>query len=431
MIDINEMIDLAAEKHILAHIIGEEQIVDLHPDCFYQEQHKRLFLELRKQHETGGGIAPFIIKDQVSLISDCVDFGYPKNIQNVINRLNLLFAKRQYLKTLTNAMAKINDVDVLETNKTISDTISDLSKINVQDNGIEKYDHHQSVKDWTQWVYDGKDSSDTLQGIQSGLTDLDLAINGWQRGKTYIIGGLKKTGKSRFAIFLISQWLRENRGGIIFSMEMKARQIHSCVMSSRLSIDTSKYGTKKINDEEKMKIVKNVPYYFNENIYICEKSGINPQYVRSVIQNRKSQGKVEFVVVDYIQRMKIHGMEYQRTKEVERCACDLADIGRDENVIMIILSQLSGEAEKLVLTKEKTHVPIYAFFKESQAIVEAADCVIALSDPNRGQEFNCEDKKDCKEIDAIIIQREGISDVSIKINAQLQYSIFRGAARQY
>ena len=127
---------------------------------------------------------------------------------------------------------------------------------------------------------------------------------------------------------------------------------------------------------------------------------------------------MDFVIVDYIQRMHVAGAE-SRTKEVERCANELADIARDEQVVMVIISQLSAEAEKITFVQSsasrgKAHAPIYAFFKESGAIIEACDAAVALVDPARGTPFDTE--ADSKELEAIILQREGATDVFIKVN---------------
>jgi replicative DNA helicase len=137
-----------------------------------------------------------------------------------------------------------------------------------------------------------------------------------------------------------------------------------------------------------------------------------------MIEKVRTIHPVDFVVVDYIQRMRIHGME-KRVNEVERCAIDLADIGRDQNVIMIVLSQLAGAAENKNATDK---APIYSFFKESQAIIESADVVIALDNPERGEAKT--GKETSTKLKAVILQRDGASDVEIDLSAELQYSRF-------
>jgi hypothetical protein len=84
---------------------------------------------------------------------------------------------------------------------------------------------------------------------------------------------------------------------------------------------------------------------------------------------------------------------------------------------------LSGEAERNV---GKTNIPIYAFVKESQTIIEACDCAIILTDANRGKEYDFDQDPDngSKRLKGIVLQRDGVSDIWVEFDAELQYSKF-------
>jgi replicative DNA helicase len=211
--------------------------------------------------------------------------------------------------------------------------------------------------------------------------------------------------------------LADGLSGLVFSMEMNEKKIHDCVFGTRLKINTAKMGTNRLSQSEYQQIINECNNYAYQNLFISRKSGINPAFVQNMIRMRKRSGRLDFVVIDYIQRMTASGES--KTKEMEKCATKLADITRDENVIMIILSQLSGEAEK-----RNSGAPIYSYIKESQAIVEAADVIIILEDPNRGKEPDGLDIPEFKNLNAVVLQRDGASDIWIKLRARLQYSKF-------
>lgn len=280
------------------------------------------------------------------------------------------------------------------------------------------YDHKQSVEDAVLAIAEAKERKGALKGVSSPMPDIDKKINGWQRGLFYVIGGLKKTGKSRFVLSLANHWLKNGLGGIIFSLEMGTRQIHQCVFANRARVNSAVMGTGSITNDEFQRITDEVSKYQTEKLYISNKSAISPDEIKAIITSVKTRWPVDFVVVDYIQRMRVKAES--RTKEVERCALDLADMARDEGVIMLALTQLAGSAEKA--TGDKA---VYEYVKESQAIVEAADCALMLFDKNRGiMQDGYGLPRDSKEIIAQIIQRDGESDISFKLNAQLQYSFF-------
>jgi replicative DNA helicase len=287
------------------------------------------------------------------------------------------------------------------------------------------YNHAESISDTISEIGKAKDRQGALKGITSGLPDIDRKINGWQHGLFYVFGGLKKTGKSRFVLSLASHWLKRGCGGIMFSLEMGPQKIHQCIFANREKVNTAVMGTASISQDEFMRISQEANSYQKEHFFISKKSGISPEEIREVIKIVKARWPVDFIIVDYIQRMKAKAES--RTKEVERCALELADIARDENVIMIALSQLSGEAEK-----HQGEKAIYSYLKESQAILESADCGIMLFDKNRGvMNDGFELTKDSKEIVAQIIQRDGESDISFVLNAQLQYAFFGCSDRKH
>jgi len=340
---------------------------------------------------------------------------YPKTIKAHIDRLKNRSLRKRITRACHSILSHSND-DAIETEELLEKTNKSIGEIVDKYEGVEEYDHQQSVYQFTTSLMD-INGKGRLKGYSSNIPKLDEAISGWQKSKMYIIGGLKKTGKSRFCLDLISRWLVDGLGGIMFSMEMGEAQIHSCIYGNRLSINTAKMGTNSISAKEAEKIMAECNRYSKQNFYISRKSAITPAYLRQTIAARKRKGPIDFIVIDYIQRMTSPGSK-GRTEEVEQCALAIADIARDENVVMVCLSQLAGDAERT-----DSHKPIYSQVKNSQTIIEAADVVIILQDPSRGKpdEFAC---KDSKELKAMILQRDGESDIIVPILAHLQYSRF-------
>jgi replicative DNA helicase len=160
--------------------------------------------------------------------------------------------------------------------------------------------------------------------------------------------------------------------------------------------------------------------------YITTKGGITPDYVRSTIRKVKRTQPVDFVIVDYIQRMK-GTKRGERSGELEECATTLADIAREENVIMLVLSQISNEYEKDVKVK-KDKASIINYAKGSGAIIEACDVAIGIDTP--GHEEVDPLSVEYVPIDAEILQRDGISGVRIPLKAVLKYAKFESDSQR-
>lgn len=350
---------------------------------------------------------------------ECVEQAVSK--QRFIDHLELLeeaYINRMLRIALTESIIQIDnkECDISQ----VQTRINDIALLNVKN--IE-YSHGHSVMDFWKSVQERGLNKDKIMGMRTPWAKLNSIINNLQKGRTYIIGGLKKTGKSRFAIHLTSGLLEDGHSGLWFSMEMQPFAIHACIMAARTGTDTNDLHSGKIIQRSMEELLEKSGTYMNEPLYISNKSSVSPAYVSTVIKSRKHKGRVDFVVIDYVQRMRGRGNgKNGRVEELENIMADLSDIARDENIALIILSQLSGEAEK------KTGNPVYSYFKGSQAILECADTAIVLTDPNRGAPMAPDATH--KDIDAMIIQRDGVSDVEINFNAFLQYSKFLETERE-
>lgn len=395
------------ELAVLSWMVYRGEWSDVPERYFASGDCRALYRKLTEQYKATGKVEnPNYVDELMGVSAEVSDAWFPRNIEPVIDEMARNYRQRrtnQMLLDAQSALARGGNVDgVLDR---LSGEVTDIATARV----TEEYDHQESISRYCTEM-DGK--KDDLWGYRSGMDMLDRVLNGFQRKRKYAIGGLKKTGKSRFALWLVARLLRQGLGGIVFSLEMDETDIHNCILCSRTGVDSGVIGTSRLSPGERAVLIEEMAKYREEPLYIDTKRGIDPSYVRAVIRRRKLRQPVDFVMVDYIQRMKIKGL--QRREEVEQCAMGLADIFAEEDVVGLELSQLSGRAEERG-GKQKAP-PIYAMFKESQAVVESADVVIGLDDPDRG---NGNWKESESEREVTILQRRGKSDVRFRMRSKL------------
>ena len=289
-----------------------------------------------------------------------------------------------------------------------------------------EYNHQQSVYDYMIYLEESKKTGRIIKGESSFLPDLDNIISGWETGKCYLISGLEKLGKSRFVRALASHWLKKNFGVCFFMLEEDATAIHECLLANRTLVNTEVFGTSEIEGRELNKVLSAANNYMGEPMYISTKSKITPMQVKVIIQRQKIKMKkagseLKFCIIDYIQRMEGEGEGHAK---MEYIASELANIARDENICMIEISQMSSSAEK------NKSIPLHTQLRFGKVFKEAAKCIITFDDPgrNKTEESNddgfCEPQSDYKILLAHIIQRGGVSYITIPIRAQLQFSTF-------
>jgi replicative DNA helicase len=439
--------DISAEKTVLASIIINGKIFSEVYDrfkkgLFYTTSHK--------------------------LIADAITRVYSNNVTIDIITISDELKKREeldkvggdgYLCELTENIATTANVsahlDILESKYLLRESIIRANKI--MDNsyssdatGIEvvtmaeglynklaydsfethkEYDHHKSVHEYLKRIEDAKINKRTIRGYTSNMPDLDKMISGWEKGKVYLISGLEKLGKSRFVRSLVSHWLGDNHGVSMFMLEEDETAIHECILANRCTINTDVLETVNMTHENIVKVFEEANLrYMNDPLFISIKSGTDPMYIKTMIQRQKSklkkQGKeLIFVVVDYLQRMSGEGEGHAK---MEYIASKLADITRDENVCMLEISQMSAAAEKT------RGVPLHTQLRYGKAFKEAANCIITFDDPERmgkKEDDGFYVDEGCKTLMAHIIQRKGLSNITMPIRAQLQYSKFNDSVK--
>lgn len=408
-----------AELSLLNWIIQNDRLPNIKADCFYLSDHREAFDQIREQYKATGKIELSALSEKnIDTILSGDDIRTPRNSEPLVQRLYDCLQAREM------ALASIKAVETIQSSPdTIKGEIealaSLLSRLCMRGVG-NAYRHEKQVAQFLFDIREAKDSDHRLKGISTnGKERLDHYLQGWQKAKTYIIGGMQKLGKSRFCLDLTSDWLQKGIGGIWFSMEMRENDIYECIIANRSNVNSNKYYSSQMSSQEYKASEKAIQRFINEPLYIDTSSSITPEYIRAMIQKqkiqfRKANKNCVFVVVDYIQRM-VDGDN--KANKLEDVAKSLADIARDEDVIMIVISQLNSEAEK----NDGTLSPD-RFIKGSKGIREAADSIIVL--------YQTADQKkqtdeSCSYMLANIIQRKGVSGIDIPLMAQLQYSRFR------
>lgn len=252
-----------------------------------------------------------------------------------------------------------------------------------------------------------------IAGYSWGLTDLDKITGGIELGKTYVVGGLKKSGKTKFALnTTLCLWESGIKPGWI-SLEMGRYYLIRWILSHVAQVDAHTLKTGMIRPGDWNKLTTAAGKLGNGNeILIDDRAGLTIPQIRATIR-RFAQKGAQVIFLDYLQRINISTNKGDnRATAIQKATVDLADIAKDYNVALIYLSQLNNSAEGRIAT--------IADLKESGGIGESVDCAIIINNMDRISK-----KKDEKTNIAkfVIEQRDGEGDM-IEFVMQLQYSRF-------
>jgi replicative DNA helicase len=281
----------------------------------------------------------------------------------------------------------------------------------------EKYSFEETVEFanpneiYTQILEDIENRKD-ICGWSWGIPELDRVTGGIEKQKTYVIGGLKKTGKTRFMINTIHSLFKQDAVSLLFSLEMNAYSIQQLILSRFSGITTDLYRFKIDHDPKKLVNTAGYLSEHGDSILVVDVPGLNDWQIREYIRHSKQRG-VDVVFVDYLQRISVPEQE-TRAYAIQALTGRIADLARQEDVAIIFLSQLAQRAEGRVAT--------IADLKESGGIGENVDCALMLTNRDR---MDASIEKDRTNIILMMIEQRSGESRTLKMKANFPICEFR------
>jgi replicative DNA helicase len=213
-----------------------------------------------------------------------------------------------------------------------------------------------------------------LEGIGSGLADLDGLIGGWKRGEMIVVGARPSVGKTSFALHL-AQWaaLREGARVCVFSLEMGREALVSRLLCSLAEVDARnlKWAGKTRSAAPRLSEAVGRLSAVADRLLIDDTAGLTGAQLRTRAMQAHLEGGLDLVVVDYLQLLTTGRREENRQVEMATLSRNVKGLARDLNVPVIALSQVTRDADD--------GPPRLSQIRESGAIEQDADVVLFLT----------------------------------------------------
>ena len=213
---------------------------------------------------------------------------------------------------------------------------------------------------------------DTVYGIEI----LDEAVETIRKGSITFVVAEQNTGKSLIGQIIACNLAKQGKKVMICTCEMGA----GLLMERQIKTLTG-ISAKKLKDlYEKQRdtanyvmdsLIEDKTYAYLNNIDICETGGA---FIEDIIEMLDGFPEYEYIVIDYIQRIKGTGSEYENVTYASR---ELQTYARDTGKRIIVCSQAGRQSQNdAKYGKEKDGTRIKG--KGSGSIEEDADVVITL-----------------------------------------------------
>ncbi len=383
---------IEVEEAVLgALMLGENEIYKvsgiLTEECFYKDEHRIIFRTIQELSDAGKNIDIITVSVKLKDENNLEKVGGPANITALTRRVASAahieqharviaekYFSREVIRRCTVLISKAYDdnIDELETEyNNATQAIDDLLA------GKSGMKHISSILDETRTDLDARQAkaqSGEIQGVNTGLADMNELNNGWQAGELIIVAARPSMGKTAVAVNLFTKSAAlKGKNVCIFSLEMENIKLSKRLLLSYGGIVRYNFerGTMTPGDwsayNKADKELRQLP------IFIDDSPGVDVRHISSVIRTKVRKNQCDLVVIDYLQLVETpqsYGNK-NREREVAEISRGLKKAAKAAGVPIILLAQLNRSIET---REDKT--PRLADLRESGAIEQDADMVI-------------------------------------------------------
>ncbi len=371
--------DITAERMIIASMLMKQAalfsaVERLIPSDFYLEAHRLIFKALVRLARDGR--EPNLVElRQVLLDHGCHDriggdlflvdlyreLG-AHDIEGLIRVITGTAKKRKALE-LANDMkdrlaSHIDDVDAF-----LTEYDQKLLEIRIdRSNGL------RSMRELCNVRPAGLCTSGSI--IRSQFKDLNYLIKGWKAGCYYILAARTSKGKSALGLQFAVHVAKE-KPVLFFSLEMRPADLRNRILASLADVETRQMEEGKLDQEQERRIAWALEAAAQLRLEFSQKRFIHE--ITAIARRRNQEEKLGLVVVDYIQRIKMHGAKsMQRYQVIGEISGELQGLAQEIDVPVLGLSQVT----RTVSSEDRE--PELSDLRESGDLEQDADLVMFI-----------------------------------------------------
>ncbi|MBI5368863.1 MAG: replicative DNA helicase [Planctomycetes bacterium] len=354
--------NVEAEVSLLGSILLDNRAMDevvqiIDPESFYRPAHRDIFDVILALHDQRKPIDIVILRDELqrrgalervggleylATLTEAVPSAanaeyYAKIVKEKATLRGLIGVCHTILKEATEARGETGDL-LDRAERSIFEIVKKKSKAEPQQIGaILKEAFHQ--------LTDIHDRKERLTGVSTGFFELDDMICGLQPSQLVIVAGRPSMGKTSFVLRIAEHvGLKEQKGVLLFSMEMDARTIASNMLCSHAHISSHDLRRGRLGEADFQRLLIAAGQFTEAPIFIDDSSGLSVLDLRARARRMQSEHGIQLVLVDYLQLMESRGAE-SRQQEVSIISRSLKALARELSAPVIALSQLSRAVE--------------------------------------------------------------------------------------
>lgn len=183
-----------------------------------------------------------------------------------------------------------------------------------------------------------------VNGIMTGIPILDRKLCGLRPG-LIVIAAQPKVGKTTLAVNIPCHASRVNIPSLIFSLEMSKEELVQRVFAIEAAVDVHAMRSGFIAKHELSKAVQHRARIEQFNIHINDTAALTISDIRATARRHVAKYGQSLILIDYMQLIRSNSRYDQRHVELADTANGLKNLSKELNCPVVVLAQLSPEAD--------------------------------------------------------------------------------------
>ncbi|MGH1470135.1 MAG: replicative DNA helicase [Cellvibrionaceae bacterium] len=242
-----------------------------------------------------------------------------------------------------------------------------LGDIGATSEGVEM---NVALKSYVEHLDKLQQQGDVIDGLETGLIDMDSRLNGLKGGNLAILAGRPGQGKTTLALVMASNMsIKNKKRGIYFSFEMNDRELTQKLVAhigqiplnhlKKPSTTTGEFWSKL---SAGVSICKDSPLSF------VDAPGMHINQVKAYARKAHKRAKLDYIMIDHMHLM--DGDGDRKDEKVGSISRGLKQLAKELDIPVIALAQLNRGVEERANKR-----PMLSDLRESGRIEEDADIV--------------------------------------------------------
>lgn len=404
-----------AESTLLSYLIYNPNFYflranEITDDMFTQANNKSVFNAIKTLLNEGKNVSVITVSNKMDIpdaffiVTEILKNVVFSDIEDIVTYLSDNSKDRAMEVALSNAMSKIADGGWHEACQFLTQKITEINE--------RASLNFSPIKNDLEKLYgmvDNIRSSNKAIGISTGLAKFDKFSGGLQLSDLLVLAARTSMGKTSLALTIGRNIAVDSKIPVaIYSLEMSSNQITARLASGESSISSKKILTTRLEDYEYEGLKQSTKKIYNSNIFIANSSNRIQSILSSMMGYVVKEG-VKVFIVDYLQLVTLGQKGVSREQEVGQMARIFKNFAKDNNVSVILLSQLKRSND--------SNEPSLSDLRDSGQIEEAADVVMFIHRPEYYNILEFEDGESTKaKADVIIAKGRNIGVARFRIS---------------